>query len=79
MRADSDINNFEDLQGKIVGVEIASSAYDALMNSVKGLTDTFAELKQYESVSAALGDLESGATDAIVVDNVVGSYLVENS
>ena len=79
VRADSDINNFEDLQGKIVGVEIASSAYDALMNSVKGLTDTFAELKQYESVSAALGDLESGATDAIVVDNVVGSYLVENS
>ena len=73
---DSDIKTLEDLSGKIVGVQTATSAYDMLEDSKKDLADTFAELKVYETYTIAYNDLKAGAIDAIAIDMTAGSYLI---
>ena len=73
---DSDIKTLDDLSGKIVGVQTATSAYDMLEDSKKDLADTFAELKVYETYTIAYNDLKAGAIDAIAIDMTAGSFLI---
>ena len=74
--ADSGIETLDDLAGKIVGVQIDTSAADMLEDSRKDLADTFAELKTYETYTVAYNDLKAGAIDAIAIDMTAGGYLV---
>ncbi len=74
--ADSDIQTLADLSGKVVGVQTATSAYDALQDAQKDLADTFAELKVYETYQIAFNDLKAGAIDAIAIDMTAGSFLI---
>ncbi len=73
---DSDIQTLEDLSGKIVGVQTATSAYDMLQDSKKDLADTFGELRVYETYTIAYNDLKAGAIDAIAIDMTAGSFLI---
>jgi polar amino acid transport system substrate-binding protein len=66
--ADSGITKLADLEGKVVGVQTATSAYDMLEDSQKALADTFSELKIYETYTVAYNDLKAGAIDAIAID-----------
>ena len=76
--ADSGIKTLDDLSGKIVGVQTATSAYDMLQDSKADLAGTFSELKVYESYTVAFNDLKAGAIDAIAIDMTAGSFLIAN-
>ena len=77
--ADSGITTLADLQGKIVGVQTATSAYDMLMdeNGVPSeLCATFADLRVFETYTVAFNDLQAGGIDAIAIDMTAGAYLI---
>ncbi len=76
--ADSGITTLADLSGKIVGVQIDTSAAEMLEDSRADLAATFAELKTYETYTVAYNDLKAGAIDAIAIDMTAGGFLVAN-
>ncbi|MFO7818158.1 MAG: amino acid ABC transporter substrate-binding protein [Thermodesulfobacteriota bacterium] len=69
---DSDIASFNDLGGKVIGVQQGSSALEA----VKELPQKPSKVKEYENNPKAFLDLEAGRLDAVVVDNVAGRYFI---
>ena len=75
---DSGITSLADLEGKIVGVQTATSAYDLLNDEEgqKALADTFAKLEVYETYTIAFNDLKAGAIDAIAIDVTSGNFLM---
>ena len=68
--ADSGINGFGDLAGKIVEVQADSSAEAALKDNTE-LTKTFGALQTTPDYNTAFMDLEMGAVDAIAMDVIV--------
>lgn len=79
--ADSDIKTLDDLAGKNVGVQVATSALDLLEDEegAKDLADTFAELRQYDTYTTAVNDLKAGAIEAIAIDVTAASFFMEDS
>lgn len=75
VKADSGIKSSKDLAGKIVDVQTDSSAQAAL-NDNKTLSDTFGQLIVVANYNTAFMELESGAVDAIAMDNTVASYQI---
>lgn len=78
VKADTGITSFDDLSGKIVGVQKDSSALAALEGDAAELTATFAELNQYADYNTGFMDLEAGAIDALAVDIGVADYQLES-
>ncbi len=78
VRADSDIASLDDLADKIVAVQKDSSGLAALQEN-SALTDTFADLIEVDSYLNAMMELESGAVDAIVMDEIVARYEIQSS
>lgn len=76
VQADSGITSTADLAGKIVDVQVDSSA-EAALNENAELTGTFGQLITVADYNTAFMDLESGAVDAIAMDDVVASYQIE--
>lgn len=78
---DSDIKSLDDLSGKKVGVQTATSAYDMLNDEEgqKKLADTFGSLEVYETYTIAFNDLQAGAIDAIAIDVTSGNFLMNNT
>ncbi len=74
VRADSNIQSQEDVQGKILAVQEGSTAYEAVKST--GLDKKAKEVKQYADNVTALMDVEIGRADAIVVDSIVGRYMI---
>jgi polar amino acid transport system substrate-binding protein len=70
---DSTITIPENLKGKMVGVQLGSSA-EAAMNE---LAETTKEVKKYDKNTDALQDLAIGRIDAVVVDELVGRYYIK--
>ncbi len=80
--ADSGITNLDDLAGKTVGVQTATSAYDLLMSedgTPSELCSGFGDLRIYETYTIAFNDLQAGAIDAIAIDMTAGSYLIADT
>ena len=75
---DSGIETLADLEGKVVGVQTATSAADMLEGDQADLAATFADLKVYETYTIAYNDLKAGAIDAIAIDMTAGGFLVAN-
>ena len=75
---DSGIETLADLEGKVVGVQTATSAADMLEDSQADLAATFADLKVYETYTIAYNDLKAGAIDAIAIDMTAGAFLIAN-
>ena len=75
---DSGIEPLADLEGKVVGVQTATSAADMLEDSQADLAATFADLKVYETYTIAYNDLKAGAIDAIAIDMTAGAFLIAN-
>lgn len=73
VKADSNINTLDDLEGKAVVVQADSSAEKALAGKQE-LVDTFGAYTTAENYNGALMDLESGAVDAVAMDEVVAIY-----
>ena len=74
VRADSNIQSQEDVQGKTLAVQEGSTAYEAVKST--GLDKKAKEVKQYADNVTALMDVEIGRADAIVVDSIVGRYMI---
>lgn len=74
-RADSGIVTKSDLSGKKVGLQLGSSAEDAV-NGEPAVLDTFENLYKYQDNIQALIDLENGNIDAVVVDEILGRYYI---
>lgn len=77
----SGIETLADLEGKVVGVQTSTSAYDLLVDEdgqKSELAATFADLKIYESYTIAFNDLKAGAIDAIAIDMTAGAFLISN-
>ena len=76
VKADAGITAFDDLAGKIVGVQKDSSALAALEGDAQELASSFDELKQYADYNTGFMDLEAGAIDAIAIDIGVADYQI---
>ena len=74
---DSGITNLADLTGKVVDVQAASSALEALNGDAKDLADTFAKLEEVPDYNQAFMNLEAGAVDAVAMDIGVAKYQIE--
>ncbi len=71
-KAENNIKTKADLAGKNVGTQAQSSALDAL--TADSCATTIKEISEYKDYDTAIMDLEIGRIDAIIVDEVLGSY-----
>ena len=78
VNADSGIASLADLAGAVVAVQKDSSGLAALEENAD-LTSTFAELVQVDDYLNAMMELETGAVDAIVMDEIVARYQIQES
>ena len=72
----SGIESLDDLEGKIVGLQKGSSAEQALADS--RVADKVGPVQTYDENVTAFMDLQNGRTDAFLVDEVAGNYIVAN-
>ena len=73
--ADSDIETKEQLEGKVLAVQLGSSAQDAVEADTE-VNDSLKELRKFEDYTLSLMDLEAGNVDAVVIDEIVGRYYI---
>ena len=78
VNADSGITSLSDLEGKTVAVQKDSSGLAALEDN-EALLNSFAELVQVDDYLNAMMELETGAVDAIVMDEIVARYQIQTS
>lgn len=64
-KPDSGITGFDDLKGKLIGVQKGTSSYNYMV--ANGIEDQ--DIKQYADISTAYNTLENGGVDAILYDN----------
>lgn len=78
---DSGIETLDDLAGKTVGVQAATSALDMLQDEdgQAKLAATFAALNQYDTYTTAFTDLQAGAIDAIAIDITAANYFLQDT
>lgn len=76
VKADAGISTKADLAGKVVDVQTDSSA-EAALKEDEELMNSFGQLVTVADYNTAFMDLESGAVDAIAMDDVVASYQIE--
>ena len=62
------IATLDDLAGKIVGVQLGTSADILLQEDQKALADTFGELRRFENYNVCFTELMAGSIDAIAID-----------
>lgn len=77
VRADSDIDTKADLAGKKVAVQLDSSAQKAVEGDT-ATSEALDELVKFDDNQAAMMDLETGGVDAVVVDKILGRYIMSN-
>jgi polar amino acid transport system substrate-binding protein len=75
VQKDSGINTKADLAGKSMGIQMSSSA-DNAVNGDASTVATFKELVKYQDNVQALMDLGTGRIDAVVVDEIMGRYYI---
>lgn len=74
--ADSDLQMVSDLTGKVVAVQVDSSAEAALKDD-PGLVAKFGTLQTVPDYNTALQDLQMGAVDAVAMDSIVAGFQIE--
>ncbi len=72
----SKVSKLTDLKGKTVAVQDDSSALSAIDGNV-GFKESLGELIKTNTNLNALMELESGAVDAVVMDEIVARYTIE--
>jgi len=75
VQAGSAIATKADLDGKVVGLQLGSSAQDAVEAEPEVLA-SFSKLARYQDNVQALLDLGVGRIDAVVVDEILGRYYI---
>ncbi len=67
-KADSGIATLADLAGKVVGVQLGTSADILLQNDQAELAATFGDLQRFENYNTCFTELMAGSIDAIAID-----------
>ncbi len=75
VQAGSGIDTKADLAGKTIGLQLGSSANDAV-DSDADTVATLADLVKYQDNVQALMDLQVGRIDAVVADEIMGRYYI---
>ena len=70
---DQNIHTEGDLEGKIVGTQAGSSSRNYVDGNTK-LKNSFKEFKTYLNFKQAFADLENGAVDVLICDEIAGRY-----
>ena len=74
---DSDIATMADMAGKTLAVQSGSSAEEALDHEAnKAFKDSLGKINSIASYVTALMDLETGNSDAVLMDSVVANYMI---
>lgn len=77
IKTGSDITNISDLAGLKLGVQISSAAEDAVNDS--DIIDDLGELVKFDTYNAALLELQNGTVDAVVIDEIMGRYIMSQN
>jgi polar amino acid transport system substrate-binding protein len=77
VKAGSDIDVLSDLADKRIGVQVSSAAEEAVL--ANDISDDFSELLKYDTYNLALLELENGTIDAVVVDEIMGRYIISQN
>lgn len=77
VRADSNLNIHSeyDLAGKVVGTQAGSNS-ETYVEYDETLRNSLKEFRTYGSFKTAFRDLESGAVDVLIVDEIAGRYQI---
>ena len=75
VKTGSGIDTIAALSGRKVGLQLGSSAENAVMSRA-GAAESFGEMNKYQDNVQALMDLEVGRIDAVVVDEILGRYYI---
>ena len=67
-KADSSIATIDDLAGKVVGVQLGTSADILLSGDCADLAASFGELVRFENYNVCFTELMAGSIDAIAID-----------
>lgn len=76
-KKDSTIDTIDDLIGKKVGVQISSASEDAVTAS--SIFTELGEFVKYDTFNAALLELSNGTIDAVVIDEIMGRYVISQT
>ncbi|MDD3123276.1 MAG: amino acid ABC transporter substrate-binding protein [Acholeplasmataceae bacterium] len=71
---DSTIDTISDLSGLKVGVQISSASEEAV--NANDIVSSIGELVKYDTYTQALFDLKNGTIDAVVIDEIMGRYML---
>ena len=77
-RKDSGIQSFDDLAGKVVGVQLATSADILLSGDMADFAATFGELIRFENYNVCFTELMAGSIDAIAIDVGVAAKKIQD-
>lgn len=73
----SDIDLISDLETRRVGVQVSSASEEAVM--ANDINSTFSEFLKYDNYNLALLELENNTIDAVVIDEIMGRYIMSLS
>ncbi|NLC67785.1 MAG: amino acid ABC transporter substrate-binding protein [Clostridiaceae bacterium] len=77
VKEDAPYNTMEDLKGKKLGLQSQSSAQDAL-DAHEDFKKSLGEVVLFDTNTVAIMDLEKGGIDALLVDEIVIRYYMQN-
>lgn len=75
VKDDSEYKTMEDLEGKVLGIQLGSTAEQAL-DSHAEFKDSLKEVKAYSNNVEALMDLDAGRVDTVLLDEVIAKYFI---
>lgn len=71
---DSGIKTKEDLKGKVIGIQLGSSADEAFAKDP--ISASVKEIKRYQDNVQTMSDLKAGRLDAVVLASTAGDYYI---
>ncbi|QNQ81418.1 amino acid ABC transporter substrate-binding protein [Lactobacillus sp. PV034] len=73
------IKNYQEMKGKILGLQTGSSGADAYDTYPKVLKDRVASTVQYDNYNDAFLDLKAGRINGLLIDSVYGDYYLKHT
>ncbi len=72
----ADVTSLDQLKGKVIGTQSGSTA-EAFLDDNADYAAQFGEIKKYGDYIDSFMDLENGRIDAVVTDELVGTYYMQ--
>jgi len=74
IKSGSDIDLLSDLANRTVGVQVSSASEEVVV--ANDISSDLEELLKYDTYNLALLELENGSIDAVVIDEIMGRYIM---